>query len=438
LIDAGKVYVFFGKAALAGTIDLAQQTPDLIILGEKAYDGFGTSVAIGDVTGDGRADLIIGAPLADQLDRKDSGKIYMIQAPLKTDNLPANKAQVVNQLATLTVLGAKSGDQFGASLAVGQLNEKTGALDIVAGAPGYDGIGSNDAGAVYGFWGGTTLASNLDLAQGVSSFTLTGVAAGAQAGKSLAVGNFNGDDFADLAIGAPSTPVGAGRANGAVYLVQSANRLTLSKTLAQEVPFPLESDRDGDLLGTSVAFGDFDGDGLADLAIGVPGADGADGLRRNSGKVMVLFGARVGATMTRLLTIYGAGTKDDLVSDEFGTSVALGDFNGDGIADLLAGAPGYDTSTEKREALGAAYLILGSRNSVTTTYDLSTRAADLLVVGLDPGDRLGQGALAIGNVNGVTGTAAINDLLFGIPRAYSLNNARGEAGEVRVIFGMPR
>ena len=436
LTDAGKVYVFFGKASLAGTVDLAQQRPDLTIIGEKAYDGFGSSIAVGDVTGDNQADLLIGAPLADHLDRKDGGKLYVIQAPLKAEG--PTEGQIVNRLASFTVLGAKGGDQLGASLAIGALNEKTGALDFVTGAPGYDAREGIDAGAVYGFWGGDKLSGVLDLAQGVPSFALTGVIAGGQAGKTLAVGNFNGDDVADLAIGAPSANVGTTRANGMVYLVQSTLTLNRVKTLTEEVPLPLAGDRDGDVLGTSLAFGDYDGDGLADLVMGVPGADGPDGLRRNSGKVMILFGARAGSTTTRALTIFGPGSKDDLVPDEFGTSVTLGDFNGDGLADLLAGAPGYDTVADRRDPLGAAFLLFGTRSSLSTTIDLSSRAADLTVIGLDPGDRLGLGALAIGNVNGGTGTNSINDLIFGFPRAYSLNNARGEAGEVRVIFGVPR
>ncbi len=433
LKDAGKVYVFFGKASLAGTIDLAQQRPDLTIIGEKAYDGFGASIAIGDVTGDNQADVLIGAPLADHLDRKDGGKLYVIQAPLKAEA----EGQIVNRLASFTVLGAKGGDQLGTSVAVGALNEKTGALDFVTGAPGSD-LNGNDAGAVYGFWGGDKLSGVLDLAQGVPSFALTGVIAGGQAGKTLAVGNFNGDDVADLAIGAPSANVGTTRANGVVYLVQSTLTLNRVKTLIEEVPLSLAGDRDGDVLGTSLAFGDYDGDGLADLVMGVPGADGLDGTRRNSGKVMILFGARAGSTSTRALTVFGPGSKDDLVPDEFGTSVTLGDFNGDGLADLLAGAPGYDTVTDKRDPLGAAFLLFGTRSSLSATIDFSARAADLTVIGLDPGDRLGLGALAIGNVNGGTGITAANDLIFGLPRAYSLNNARGEAGEVRVIFGLPR
>ncbi len=433
LKDAGKVYVFFGKASLAGTIDLAQQRPDLTIIGEKAYDGFGASIAIGDVTGDNQADVLIGAPLADHLDRKDGGKLYVIQAPLKAEA----EGLIVNRLASFTVLGAKGGDQLGASVAVGALNEKTGALDFVTGAPGSD-LNGNDAGAVYGFWGGDKLSGVLDLAQGVPSFALTGVIAGGQAGKTLAVGNFNGDDVADLAIGAPTANVGTTRANGVVYLVQSTLTLNRVKTLIEEAPLPLAGDRDGDVLGTSLAFGDYDGDGLADLVMGVPGADGPDGTRRNSGKVMILFGTRVGSTATRSLTVFGPGLKDDALPDEFGTSVTLGDFNGDGLADLLVGAPGYSNTANIRDSLGAAYLLLGTRSAQSLTIDLSARAADLTVIGLDPGDRLGLGALAIGNVNGGTGTSAVNDLIFGLPRAYSLNNARGEAGEVRVIFGVPR
>jgi uncharacterized protein (TIGR03437 family) len=434
LTDAGKVYIFYGKAALAGTIDLAQQRPDVTLLGEKAYDGFGASLAIGDVTGDGKPDLLIGAPLADQLDRKDGGKVYVIQMPLRAGDLPADQSQLVNRLALFTALGAKSGDQFGTSLAVGAFDEKIGALDFVVGAPGADTREGNDAGAVYGFWGGNRLGGLLDLSQGVASFTLTGTTAGAQAGKSLAAGNFDGDDLSDIAIGAPAANIGTARAKGAVHLVQRAIALNRTMLLSEAAQFPLEGERDGDVLGTSLAFGDYDGDGLSDLIVGVPGGDGPDGARRNSGKVMILFGARAGSVTSRMQTIYGPGGKDDQTPDEFGTAVTLGDLNGDGLADLLAGAPGFDPATEKRDPLGAVFLMLGSRLNLTATVDLATRPADLTVVGLDAGDRLGSGGLAIGNVIG--GTA--KGLFFGLPRAYSADNKRGEAGEVRALHSSPR
>jgi hypothetical protein len=433
LTDAGKVYIFYGKAALAGTVDLAQHRPDVTLLGEKAYDGFGASLAIGDVTGDGKPDLLIGAPQADQLDRKDGGKAYVIQMPLRASDLQADQSQLVNRLAIFTVLGAKSGDQLGASLAVGQFDDKNSPADFVVGAPGADTKEGTDSGAVYGFWGGSKLAGLLDLTQGVASFALTGPTTGAQAGKSLAAGNFDGDDFSDIAIGAPAANVGSARAKGSVHLVQKLNTLSRTILLSEIAPFPLEGDRDGDLLGTSLAFGDYDGDGLSDLAIGVPGADGADGTRRNSGKVMILFGARAGSATSRMQTIYGPGNKDDLAPDEFGTCVALGDFNGDGLADLLAGAPGFDSSTERRDPLGAIFLLAGTRLNLTANFDLAIRPADLTVVGPDAGDRLGSGGIAIGNVTG----GVTKGMFLGLPRAYSLENKRGEAGEVRAVYHSP-
>src|SRR5262249_25435162 len=75
----GQVHIFFGRFNPKETIDLANKAADVTIRGEALDDQFGSSLAIGDINGDGKADLIIGAPTADaSRNAPDSGKVYAI------------------------------------------------------------------------------------------------------------------------------------------------------------------------------------------------------------------------------------------------------------------------------------------------------------------------------------------------------------------------
>ncbi len=435
--DTGAVYVFFGKASLGGTLDLAQQKPDVTLYGERSYDAFGASLAISDISGDGKADLIIGAPLADTTDRRDCGKVYALFGAFPPDGLDANKAAIISRIAGLTINGLKAGDRFGASVAAGRLRSKTGGPDLLVGAPGVDLIGeqvATDAGAVYLFAGGAALSRELDLAKVNATYTLLGdpLLGSGQLGSALAVGDFNGDDIADFAVGAPFAN-GFSRATGFAYLVLGNATLAGTRTATVlNVGLFISGTNDSDNLGTSVALGDINGDGFADLVMGAPGGDGPNNARQNTGEVLIFYGAAGVQAKTSL--IYGVGRAGDAFADALGASLATGDFNGDGIADLVLGAPGADLSTDKRDPLGAAYLILGTRASLPSTYDLATKAADLTVYGAYPGDRLGAGGLAFGNLNG----AEVAGLVLGIPRSASVNNARADAGEVRVLYGVRR
>ncbi|MEP7273094.1 MAG: integrin alpha, partial [Acidobacteriota bacterium] len=116
------------------------------------------------------------------------------------------------------------------------------------------------------------------------------------------------------------------------------------------------------------------------------------------------------------------------------TSVATGDFTGDGLVDLAIGAPSIGVGDAVAGAFGAVYLFFGSAGVLPGVIDLAVREADLTVIGADANDRLGSGGLAIGNVNG----DGPGDLIIGVPLADSVGNARTGAGEVRVVFGRKR
>ena len=77
-IDAGKVYVIYGRENLPSTIDLDWESADLVICGDDPSDELGCSVSSGDINGDGVDDLIIGAPYNDSPGGEDAGVTYII------------------------------------------------------------------------------------------------------------------------------------------------------------------------------------------------------------------------------------------------------------------------------------------------------------------------------------------------------------------------
>ena len=189
-------------------------------------------------------------------------------------------------------------------------------------------------------------------------------------GYSLAAGDFNGDHRADLAIGAPGEVIDSGFAAGAVHVLfgSPARLTTANNQLWTENSTGIENANaitsSGDYFGASLAVGRLNADGLSDLVIGVPhqsisAPSQTVNPANSAGAVRVLFGAGTsvdhpvaGLTATNsqiwdqaISGIIGDGVDNN---EEFGTSLAIGDFNGDHLADLAVevaddsdnGAPG--------------------------------------------------------------------------------------------------
>ena len=430
--DSGKVYVFFGRANLTGQVDLAQQKADVEISGEAADDHLGASLAIGDLNGDGKSDLVIGAPQANVGDFPDAGKVYVVFG-----NLTANTADTAGKLAGATILGSQRSLMLGATVAAATVYAKGNlADDLIVGAPGYDAptgtTSLTDTGALLIFFGNPGFSQTINLANALPTFMVTGQAAGWELGKSLAVGNFNGDGLADIAVGAPQASPNGVKGSGNVYILTAVSADGV-KSAPQAASVILFGTGENDFLGSKLAMGDLNGDGKSDLIIGASGAD-ASANRPNTGAVFVIYGGTSLQGRPADLSIYGAGAVQDQHPDALGSSLAVGDFNGDGIADLAVGAPGADIADSRRDPLGAVYVIFGAKTGLPTVIDLATKQTDYLVVGADPGDRLGAGGLAIANFN----ASEPGDLILGIPQARSLNNSRIDAGEVRAVYGVKR
>jgi hypothetical protein len=338
----------------------------------------------------------------------------------------------------LTILGAARSDRLGASVAVGKISGAANPQSLIVGAPLCDASVATaslpDAGCVYGFFGAAALTGIIDLGASSADFIINGVVPNGQFGSSLATGNFDADDLADIAIGAPRADFGLLNTAGMVFMVPGSQFLKGAINVLQTSVLLLNGADAGDAIGSSLAMGDVNGDGRADLIIGAPNADGPDNARPGAGEVYVVFGAATIQGRPSQLTILGASEVGDDFPDGVGYSLAVGDFTGDGTPDLVIGAPGGDPASPARQPAGAAYLLFGSRNLGAGTFDLASKAPDLLIFGAKPGDRLGNGGFAFGKLD----LSGANELAIGIPAASKTGNGASGAGEVRVLFGVVR
>jgi hypothetical protein len=321
---AGAISVLYGSAT--GLTTSGGQLFTQVAGTVEAGDQFGSALAAGDFDNDGFADLAVGAPFEDVGATDAAGAVSVLQG--SGGGLTAAGGQLFTQVG-----GAiETGDRFGAALAAGDFNNN-GVADLAAGAPG-EAVGSaGGAGAVSvlpGSAGGLTTT-------GGRLFTQVGGTPeiGDQFGFVLAVGDFNNNGFADLAVGAPFEAVGSASGAGAVsVLYGSGGGLTLTGgRLFTQVGGAVEA---LDLFGFSLAAGDFNNNGSDDLAAGAPWE--RVGTADQAGAVSVLYGSAGGLTTAggQLFTQVAGAVE---ANDQFGAQLAAGDFNNNGFADLAAAAP---------------------------------------------------------------------------------------------------
>ncbi len=413
------------------TIDLAHQHPALSLLGAQASDKV-RAVAAGDVNGDGLQDIIVGTSNADgpQDTRPGCGEVYVIFGPADE----GTTIDVAEGQQDVTIFGADSGDSSGFAVAAGDVNGD-GIDDILVEAPLADGPGNDrpNAGEAYVIFGSAALEPTIDIALGEQGLTLSGAEEGDRLGADLATGDANGDGVQDILVGSflADGPENARYQGGEAYLIFGTPSLSGARDMAQgEHDLALIAAEADDQLGYRLAMGDLNNDGIDDLIVAAFRADVPGNAREDGGELYVIFGSPSlsgvldFASAPPNVTVTAADEEDDL-----GAAVASGDVNGDGIDDLLIGAPRADGPDNGRKGAGEAYVVFGSP-SLEGSFDVALAEQDVTILGADAGDRLGT-SLASGDLDG----DGVEDIILGAERGDGPDNAREDAGEVYVLLG---
>jgi hypothetical protein len=324
------------------------ETPDAVLVGANAGDGFGWSVAsAGDVNGDGYGDVIVGSPLYDS-GQTNQGAAFVF--------LGGQNGITSQSTASARLDSNQAFAEFGLSVAGAGDWNGDGYDDVIVGAYLYDtDTPGNNAGAAFVFPGGSLGVVDGDPTTAIARIEST--RPNSYLGNSVAgIGDVDGDGFDDVAVGAPNYDDDldeAGEGHAFVFHGRASGPLLGSPANADA---RIQGNQGNAGLGYSVAgAGDVNADGYDDLIVGAYGYDDPES---NEGAALVFHGSPTGIVDAGSPANANARLELDQPAAFLGLSVAgAGDVNGDGFGDVIAGAYGY-AHPEVEE--GGAFVFYGS------------------------------------------------------------------------------
>ena len=261
----GTVYVVYGGPSVSGTVNLAVPSSAFFQIQGSAADGVGQVLAAGDLLGHAIAggNVIYDLAISAHLENSGTGAVYVIEGRTSR-TFPASMTLTTS--ASARYGGIDAGDQAGRTLQIGYLDRDRMA-DLLIGAPLGSGPGNAraQAGEIYIVWGAATLSSK---SLSAADVTIYGAGAGYKEGSALAVGDVNRDGFIDFVALAPGTS-----AAGDLHLFLARSRAAWGTVYDLLATFP-----DRRLLGdpaagpiTSTVIYDLTGEGFEDIVAGIPG-----------------------------------------------------------------------------------------------------------------------------------------------------------------------
>ena len=382
----------------------------------------------GGANADGYADLAIGIPYRDVGGFNNAGMVGFV--PGRSIGLDYDNGAPFD-FSTPGLFGEpRLNAHFGQALAGGDFN-KDGYLDLAIGIPDESVNGAANAGVVSILFGSSSGYTGANSTYWIQPYLGTNIAeVSDRFGAALAAGDFNGDGYDDLAVGAPGQDNGSAESVGVVDVIYNA----ASGAETTDWSFVMQGQdgfqgvtEDGDNFGSVLATGDFDGDSYDDLAIGTPNEDVQVGptLYVDAGVVQIVYGSPTGlVTAGNQLFYQGYNGLQDAPTnyDKFGYSLAAGHFDSGKYEDLAIGVP-YEAGES-----GIVQIIWGDVSGLNAEIDMRINQGLISGESIEADDRFGW-ALAVGDFNG----NGRDDLAIGVPGQDGTTYV-GE-GRVHALYG---